>query len=354
MDAGVATEVHVSRLRVACTADLGYGPPSMDRIGTRIVLAMLATLALGQLCAGCGDAPAAPLGPVPTAHVEASWTVSDAPAPARAEPVEPPPPGWLPHPLDVPDRCNRLTVRATKQGPVFGKVLPDWIRSESDRAREQHRIRLLIQLVATEMGAGPVEAEMLWRMAIRESSGNAQAIHVLGPDTEANERASRGGRTKAERWAKAPVAAYEERRGELERAGFVDGWAIGRGLYGMNTALFMPRWSTEAPPWAMCDPIVATVTAIWAMRAGLRECGGSTLRDAHRRFASGRCAMREPERERAFDRLARGRVRGLRLDAFDPDQRASLGRAWPQAETDRAELYGLLHGRAAALGLVDP
>ena len=113
----------------------------------------------------------------------------------------------------------------------------------------------------------------------------------------------------------------------------------------MVTGLHMQRWSTDAPPWALCDPIVATVTAYWALRAGLAECRGRTLRDAYRRFSSGRCALREPERERAFDRIARGHVRGLKLGRIDPDAPADFGDRWPEETTDRALLLAKLRRR---------
>lgn len=113
------------------------------------------------------------------------------------------------------------------------------------------------------------------------------------------------------------------------------------------TGLHLSRWSTDAPPWSLCDPIIATVTTFWSMRAGLEECEGETMRDAYRRFASGRCALREASQERAFDRVAAGHVRGLKLAKLDPDAPANLGTRWPEDETDRAILLAKLRRRVA-------
>lgn len=68
--------------------------------------------------------------------------------------------------------------------------------------------------------------------------------------------------------------------------------------------------------------------------------------------AERKCSPRSDEREAQFDRLARGRVRGLELEPFDPDAVAELGSRWPEDGTDRAELCGLLHDLAMAAGLL--
>lgn len=337
---------------------LRYRPPPMDRLATKIVIGMLGVLALGQLCAGCGDVSPSPSNSGQESVLRASESYQrEAAVPVAVavvrEPESPEAPEWRPDPLDVVDRCDTITIKATDHGPIYGKILPEWIRSERDRAREQYRLRLLIRMIGDEMGIGETESELLWRIAIRESSGNTGSVHVLGADMEANERSSHYGRRMATRWRSAPTAAYNVHRGELARAGFIDGWKIGRGPFGMNSSLFLPRWSTDAPPWALCDPVVATITAVWSMRAGLESCKATTLRAAHRRFAAGKCSPREAKRERQFGRLARGHVRGLELERFDPDKRADFGDRWMQDDTDPAELYALLHDRAVALGLAD-
>jgi len=279
---------------------------------------------------------------------QAQATVSR-PRPLRVEPTEPP--GWRPGPLDLPDTCDRLTAQLVNGEPKMGKILPAWHSNDRERWREQSKMRALVRMIGDEMGMGPIESEMLWRIAIREGSGNAGSVHVHGPDVEANKSSSHRMEDLVGAWREAPTTVYDK-DGE-KSIGIVNGWAIGRGMYGMNTSLFMPRWSLDAPPWALCDPIISTVTAIYSMRASYAKCQGKTRRDVHRRSWAATCELRSEEREAQFDRLARGRVRGLDLDwAFDPDARAELGNRWPEESTDRAELYTRLRARAVAQGLV--
>lgn len=254
--------------------------------------------------------------------------------------------------LDVSDRCDRLLLQDTPSGPQLTKARPAWLRNGKTRWTYQKRLRELVRLVAAEMGADDLAAEMIWRKAIYESSGNPGNVHIRSRDLEANRRAANKGRKLAtKRWRRAKVPVYAKRRGRARKIGTHDAWALGRGLYGMVTGLHMHRWSPDAPPWSLCDPVIATVVMIWAMRAGLEECHGSTLRDAYRRFSSGKCAVREARLERRFDRLARGKVRGLRLEPFDPDAPAVLGERWPEATTDRAELLAVLRNSAIDAGL---
>jgi hypothetical protein len=248
--------------------------------------------------------------------------------------------------VEMPDRCDRVVGHESEGRRWLGKQLPTWLLDGAQRWRQQQRMRAIITMVADELGAGELEAEMLWRMAIRESSGNPRAVHVLSPDMAANRGASRHRRDSP--WASALVVVFDTRGNRLGTTG---AWALGRGLYGQVTGYHARRWP-DAPPWSLCDPIVATVTTIWAMRSGLDQCHGETLRDAHRRFASGRCELRDDARERAFDRLARGKVRGLSLERFDPDAAAGLGDRWPEDATDREALLSLLTARARAHGLV--
>jgi hypothetical protein len=251
--------------------------------------------------------------------------------------------------LDVPDTCDRLFVVEAPSGPQLSKELPGWLGKAKPRAEKQAEIRALIDIVGDELGADALAREILYRKAILESSGNAGSVHVRSKDVEANRRAAaRGRKASSERWARARIPVHEHRRGRVEVVGEYDGWALGRGLYGSVTGLHVQRWGTDVPPWSLCDPIIATVTTIWAMRAGLAECRGRTLRDAYRRFSSGRCALRSADRERAFDRLARGRVRGLKLSKLDPNAVADFGTRWPEATTDRAILLARLRARVAA------
>ena len=250
--------------------------------------------------------------------------------------------------LDVPDTCDRLLVVETPSGPQLSKELPLWLGRSDSRADQQRWIRGMVNIVGDELGADAIAREVVYRKAILESSGNPAAVHVRSADIEANRRAARRGRmVSSERWARARVTVYKRHRKQLEPAGTYDAWALGRGLYGQVTGLHLSRWSTDAPPWSLCDPIIATVTTFWSMRSGLEECDGETMRDAYRRFASGRCALREPSQERAFDRLASGRVRGLKLEKLDPEAPARFGTRWPEDETDRAILLAKLRRRVA-------
>lgn len=256
--------------------------------------------------------------------------------------------------LDLPDRCNRLLYKDTDASPVpvLSKERPTWLRTAEGRNAHQAKIRELVYMVADELGADETAAEMVWRKAIYESSGNAGNVHIRSKDIEANRAAAgKGRRQSTARWRRAKVPIYRKHRGRTRNAGSFDAWALGRGLYGQVTGLHMHRWSTDAPPWSLCDPLVATVTVFWSMRAGLAECKGETLRDAYRRFSSGKCAQRSPELERRFDRLARGKVRGLSLSSFDPDTPARLGERWPADTSERGELLAVLQERASALGL---
>jgi len=244
-----------------------------------------------------------------------------------------------------------LVYKGRGEDRYVSKTKPAWLNSAAERAEHQAEIRELIFAVADELGADELAAEMIWRKAIYESSGDASNLHLLNPDVRANKSAaSKGKRRASELWKQAEVMVYEDIGEELPvEAGQVDAWTFGRGLYGQVTGLHMHRWSADAPPWALCDPIVATVTVIWAMRAGLDECHGETLRDAYRRFSSGKCATRSAELEGRFDRLARGRVRGLKLEPFNPDARAELGDRWDEATTDREVLLAVLRSRVAGL-----
>jgi hypothetical protein len=250
--------------------------------------------------------------------------------------------------LDVPDTCDRLLAVETPSGRQLTKIQPLGLGRASSRADQQRWIRGLVNIVGDELGADAIAREVVYRKAILESSGNHAAVHVRTADIEANRRAARRGRAvSSKRWARARVPVYKRHRKQLEPVGTYDAWALGRGLYGQVTGLHLSRWSTDAPPWSLCDPIIATVTTFWSMRAGLEQCDGETMRDAYRRFASGRCALREPSQERAFDRLASGRVRGLKLAKIDPEAPAKLGTRWPEDETDRAILLAKLRRRVA-------
>jgi hypothetical protein len=222
-------------------------------------------------------------------------------------------------------------------------------RNRYDRKRsDQRRTRELIRLVAREMGADEAGQYLVDMIAHHESSWNPEALHILNRDREANlaawERHSydRGREIQLEKkleeadartreyWRiRAQLAdlrlykgnsfwdarlKYERKipertlHGETTEAMEVEEersvWAYGYGLYGMNSVLFVHVWDREAPPWILCgdEGIVATVTAIWALREHQEECGyltdkdeekhgtdGGNARGVIRRFARGHC-----------------------------------------------------------------
>jgi hypothetical protein len=311
-----------------------------DRPFFTLALALVAALAVRCL-AGC------------QAQQSGVVLVEAASAPLASRTVVPwqgSPRSVVPVTLDMPDKCHRLIAVDTPSGPQLDKERPAWLRDTRKRWARQLEVREMIRATAEVMGADATVAEMLWRKAVYESSGDAQNVHIRSKDVAANASAAAKGRRRAsERWRHARVKVYRRHRGELVEAGHHDAWALGRGLYGQVSGLHVHRWGADAPPWVLCDPIVATATVIWSMRAGLDECHGSTLRDAYRRFSSGKCAERTPELEARFDRLARGRVRGLRLDAFDPDLRAELGSDWPEETADRVGLLRAVQRKLAGL-----
>jgi hypothetical protein len=274
----------------------------MERLFTRGALAILIILALSQWAARCltpEDALEVPA-ERPTQRV---WTSAPAPVVDLAEAPR--------ADLDVPDTCRRLVLR--------------------ERVTEDGR-----------------------RMQVGKDRAPSN-VHVMNQDQRANRiAASKGRRRATERWRHATVPVHMRHAGALRRVEDHDAWALGRGLYGQVTGLHMHRWSTDAPPWSLCDPIIATVTVIWAMRAGLEECGGESLRDAYRRFSSGKCAVRSAKLEGRFDTLARGKVRGLHLGRFDPDADAILGDRWDEATADREVMLALIRARVAAAGAFAP
>lgn len=315
----------------------------MDRLAVRVVLIMLAVLALSQACAGC-SAKAEPPAVAIEAQPEQALSYGSAVvqplaitvAPARAS-------------LELPDTCDPLLVVDSPTGPRLSKQLPAWFRSESGRAAQRAETRRIIEAVVAELGADANTAELLYRKAIVESSANPGAVHILNPDIQANRTWARHGRKRSsERWAKARVPVHAKTSGgSLEQTDDVDAWALGRGLYGMVTGLYMHRWSTDAPPWSLCDPAVATVVAIWSGRAGQKRCKSTTMRSAYRWLSAGACKPRAPEKERRFDRLARGNVRGLRLPRIDSEADVDFGERWPEATADRAELLAVIRQRLA-------
>lgn len=271
----------------------------------------------------------------------------------------------------IPYVCDRFEVRIRDDGRIWHKRLRrSW--NDDDRAK----FRKLVTMVAKELGADP---KLLTLWALRESTYNPYAIHVLNPDVEGSVTSWRRHRWDAERAAELEAVmaelgardpGYWEAKAELWRISrFRDNvyydalidyeqvnpdnsrvprrrsaWGYGYGPFGFNPTYFVQVWDATAPPWVFCnnDGIAAIVTAIWSARNHQRECEslgyGASNEIVNRRFSSGHCTER-PERARKF----RKRARSKRLD---PNARAKLGDRWPAETTDRAAL--LAHLRALA------
>lgn len=278
---------------------------------------------------------------------------------------------------EIPYLCERFELRVRDDGRIWHKRLRrSW--TEADR----QRFRKLVAMVANELGADP-QLLLLW--ALRESTYNPHAIHVLDPDIEASTTSWRRHRWDPDRaaeleavmtelgardpgyWAaKAELARISRFRDNPHYEAQIDyelitpdgqkspgqrsAWSYGYGPFGFNPTYFVPTWDPKAPPWVFCndDGLAAIVTAIWAAREHQRECAalgyGDSNEVVNRRFSSGHCAPR-PERAAKF--RTRARARGI-----DPDARAKLGSRWPADRSDRAQLLDHLRTRAAEQGLL--
>ncbi|MFO7562765.1 MAG: hypothetical protein R6X02_09005 [Enhygromyxa sp.] len=283
-------------------------------------------------------------------------------------------------PIDVvPYACERFELRVRSDGRVWHKRLR---RSWSDADRQ--RFRKLVVMVADELGADP---KLLTLWALRESTYNPYAIHVLDPDVEGSTASWRRHRWDPERAAElearmaelgARDPGYWTAKAELARIsrfrdnphydakidyelvatdgsktpGRRSAWSYGYGPFGFNPTYFMPLWDASAPPWVFCndDGLAAIVTAIWAAREHQRECAGlgfgASNEVVNRRFSSGHCSPRPGRAQKFRNRaLARG---------IDPEARAKLGDRWPADRSDRAELLAHLRSQAAEQGLLSP
>lgn len=217
---------------------------------------------------------------------------------------------------------------------------------------EQNRTKDLIRVVAKEMGADP-DMFLIW--ALRESSYRWFKRHQLNPDMEAARTA----------WKKHRPSETREReltemleakpdwsaKAELDRITIYRDnptyaaawrWSTGYGLYGMQPVYHVKRWDPNAAPELLCDPVVATIVAIWAARAGKSICSstghGDSYQVVNRIFSTGHCTPGVHE-----DRFAiRAQRRGL-----DYLETAQLGSKWPQATTDRAEVLAHMNAKIA-------
>lgn len=278
---------------------------------------------------------------------------------------------------DFPYACERFEVRLREDGRAWHRRLRRrWTEADRKRFRE------LVELVAEEMGADP---RLLTLWALRESTYNPYAIHVLNPDLEASAASWRRHRWDPERaaelearmdelgaqdpgyWtAKAELARisrfrdnrWYEARAEVEvvlpdgerRTQTTSYWGYGYGPFGFNPTHFLPTWEAADPPWVFCnhDGIAAIVTAVWAARSHQRECEslgfGGSYEVVNRRFSSGHC---QPRPSRAAGFRKRARRRGLDVRA-----RAKLGGRWPAETSDRRQILEHMRIKAEAAGLL--
>ncbi len=281
------------------------------------------------------------------------------------------------HPETTPYVCERFEVRLRDNGRRWHRRLRrTW--TEPDRKR----FRKLVEMVAEEMGADP---ELLTIWALRESTYDPYAIHVLNPDLEASARSWRRHHWDADKAAELEATMAElgardpgfwRAKAELARISrFRDNpyydaqisfelvspkgerqtretsyWGYGYGPFGFNPTYFLATWDAAAPPWVFCndDGIAAIITAVWAARAHQRECEdlgfGASNEVVNRRFSSGHCKPRPKYAEKFRTRARRRRL--------DPSARARLGRRWPMDSSDRAHVLGHMRTLAEARGLL--
>lgn len=237
-------------------------------------------------------------------------------------------------------------------------------RNRYKRTRsDQTRTRELIRFVAKEMGADREGQYLLDMMAHHESSWMAESIHILNGDLDANQKAwerhsysvyreqelvkqlKEASAQKSKFWKiKAKLAdvrmykhnphwgvrlEYTHKVPERTHRGKTYAaqewkdtrsvWAFGYGLFGMNAVLYTHVLAQDAPPWVLCadEGIVATVTAIWALREQQQTCeylsrknpekygtDGGSVRSVIHRWGSGRCGKGRPGK--AWRRLMKG------------------------------------------------
>lgn len=293
---------------------------------------------------------------------------------------------------DYPNACETFTVIEgtkrvkTKKGKLRYPIR--FRRNRFDRKRShQKSTRDLIRMVAREMGADEAGQYLVETMAHHESSWNPEAIHILNRDLQANldswerhsyDRAREQQLVDKIQKTSAKTQAHWKLRARLvdlrmyKNNPFWDSqleyvhripertlhgettpameftehrsvWAYGYGLFGMNSVLFTHVWDSEAPPWILCgdEGIVATVTAIWALRNHQEDCAylsvkdpkkygtdGGTARGIMRRFARGHCS--DKKLGGAWQRLM-----ATNTDHVDWDGSPDLGNKFPRYEKYR-------------------
>lgn len=291
-----------------------------------------------------------------------------------------------------PNHCESFTVtegtkrvknkRGDKVWPVYYK------RNRYKRKRsDQRRTRKLIRMVAKEMGADEEGQYLVDMIAYHESSFNPEAIHILNPDLDANQKAwgrytyNKSREAELERklseadargkkfwsikrtlsnlrlykgneyWDSRLKYTYQipertlgdetYKASEWEESRSV--WAFGYGLYGMNAVLYTHVFDRQAPPWILCgdEGIAATITIIWALREQQRDCAyltdqdskkwgpdGGNARGVVRRFARGQCSNKRLGKawQKLFNKYE---------DHVTRDDTPDFGNKWPKYEMYR-------------------
>ena len=281
--------------------------------------------------------------------------------------------------------------------PETGEEVPR--KSRRFTKAEQREAKLIIRVVAEEMGADP-DLLILW--ALRESTYRPYKRHVLPADVRAAVEAWGSHLYTPERMDKAEGAIedytrkraawlkvvgkwkariknlepgterYKRAQKKLKKAqeNFAKGgkgaalarawyrrmlvykdnptyksewrWRAGYGLYGMQPVFHLKRWDPKAPPEVLCDPVIASVVAVWSARRARNTCvatgQGDSYEAVNRGFSRGQCDKFIPYRDKAF------RKRAERL-GIEFTESAQLGDRWDQAGTDREKILEHMRGR---------
>ena len=261
---------------------------------------------------------------------------------------------------NYPNVCESFTViQGTKR---VKNRRGEWVYPTNHRRNRFHRKRsdqrrtaALVRMVAQEMGADIPAQYLVGMMAHHEASYNSEAIHILNGDLDANQEAwrkhsySRSLELSLE--AKMRASSQKDNRdgyyglkrrladvrlykgnphwkdklrythqvpertyggesydaSEWQESRSV--WQFGYGLYGMNAVLYTHVWDRTAPPWILCgdEGIVATITAVWALRDQQADCqyltdkdpdkfgsDGGTIKGILHRWGSGHCRKGRP------------------------------------------------------------
>lgn len=254
-------------------------------------------------------------------------------------------------PAEFPGQCESLTSVPSKEGPRLQRVRRPVPRAEVVKT---------IRAVAAEMGADP---QLLLAIASHESTMEPAALHILPGDRGAGLSAWRAGTpvpARMERYQKIVDQGPEHpnfykakfglwRMGRYQDNAYwysttkvgdetINTWTWGYGLYGMAPVLFVGIWDSKSPPWILCDPKVATVALVWALRGQRAECAAQgekgTVEQTIARFASGWCGRKM----RKDWRKVLGRT-----------TKVVLGNKWKRGETDRAALLQAIDRRLQLL-----